>query len=321
MKIVGRKTKSTSASARVTNSKPPADVIHRFTHIFDMMAELSAFHLDTWTPDAKTIDYLPIVAAGWRVFGSNLRELRLNVPSRALAQILSPSLRFNRLEILDINFPRANDDQEPEIASIMTGVLDTFLNNHQPTLESIKISKTCYDQPKADISTVLLALGHFPRLTAINLDAALAPSGFGHLLELHAQSLLDLVVMHHHTGSYNSVKLPHLKSLQMGLNSESLDISTTVNYLRQFVNSLTSLKLSYYECHYTDVQNIVEVFAGENRLRALSVRLDFLSPQLLDFMAKNIPGLDQLDLTIRGFQDHDTEDNSVGSQEEGVCSF
>lgn len=97
----------------------------------EMMTELSTFHLycANWQFGPKFTDYLVIVKAGWTVFRSSLRELRLDVPLQTLTEILSLSLQISRPESININIQRAC--VQSNIAD-MVDLLAPFINNPYP---------------------------------------------------------------------------------------------------------------------------------------------------------------------------------------------
>jgi len=152
--------------------------------------------------------------------------------------------------------------------------------------------------------------GHSNDFTSVRMTDC---SGLQHILELHSHQLNELSVQvsqsittiqnfappptraEWYEQGFLKVSLPKLKILELRMDLFT-DLHLTCTYLRRFENSLTSLALLRRTFSYTDIATLCRVFSRRNNLRALTVTVDILSPQLLELFATELSNLETLHL-------------------------
>ena len=136
----------------------------------------------------------------------------------------------------------------------MCDLLVPFINNHHPTLQSLKLSFASFS-PFTDISSHLTGANHLPylrNLEIFDVSSNSDDSGLRRILEIHSDTLLGLCLdfgieartsrAEWYARTIFHVALPHLESLKLGAGC-FLDLGLTAAYVpvQRFGNSLTTL--------------------------------------------------------------------------------
>jgi len=96
------------------------------------------------------------------------------------------------------------------------------------------------------------------------------------------------------------VHLPNLRDLDVS--SPLFPFSAAVACLDQFAGTITSLAMTGRYHSYEDVEEMLRAFRCrdvEERLESLRLGSVTLTPQLVDLLAKELPGLYRLELSVR----------------------
>jgi hypothetical protein len=242
-----------------------------------------------------------MIATGWSTFGSTLRRLKLHLPHYCFFVSTMPTLVFPCLEELDITLD----------SSIFLGDrVVPFINDHHSTLQSLELS---FEDTNLDPCSYLHQIHNIPNLTTfrfryhvidvIDLDT----SGLHTFLSTHATNLralrLDLYTNEDRPGVLNQddwsaqpvfhIALPRLESLELGGRCFT-NLEKIGTYLRQYAHSLTVLKLERRHLLFREVEVLLEVLTGHDKLQCLTMYVLHLTPELLDLLAMKLPSLDHI---------------------------
>jgi len=135
-----------------------------------------------------------IMACGSSTFGSTLRGLTLTLSHESYVYALTRTVVFPGLEELSLHMSWSPCRPVNDGPNLMRNRLIPFLHNHDATLHSLKLGFTAYT-PLANISSDLVGMHQLPRLRKLDIfDASTKndDSGLRHLLEIHADSLIEL---------------------------------------------------------------------------------------------------------------------------------
>jgi hypothetical protein len=212
-----------------------------------------------------------------------------------------PTLVFPRLEELDITL---------DIAIFLRDRVVPFINDHYSTLQSLELS---FEEITADACSYLHQICNIPNLTTFRFryhvinERDLNTSGLHTFLSTHATNLralrLDLYTDEDFRGGLNRddwsaqpvfrIALPRLESLELG-GACFTNLEKIGAYLQQYAHSLTALKFEHRHLSFREVEVLLEVFTGHDKLRSLSMHVLHLTPELLDLLAMKLPSLDHL---------------------------
>jgi hypothetical protein len=242
-----------------------------------------------------------MIATGWSTFGSTLRRLKLHLPHYCFFVSTMPKLVFPCLEELDITL---------DASIFLRDRVVPFINDHHSTLRSLELS---FEEIDSDACSYLRQIRNIPNLTTFrfhchvldveNLDTL----GLHTFLSTHATNLralrLDLYTEADRRGEPNGqdwsaqpvfhIALPRLESLELGGGCFT-NLEKMGTYLRQYAHSLTVLKFERRHLLFREVEVLLEVLTGHDKLRSLSVHVLHLTPELLDLLAMKLPSLDHL---------------------------
>ena len=230
---------------------------------------------------------------------------------------MRPSPTFPSLERLRIAFTFREFDRSIEaLSSLLCDVLVPFINDHHPTIEDLNMTFTTYR--RCDVTPHLRRIRHLPRLRKLSLNFDLinvnktGNSGLRHTLRTHSDELrqlcLNFPLPHPRTSAdisisqwilqdIGDVPLPQLELLDLWTGcGNGLQPAA---FLSQFRRSLTTLLLNHIELSYYDVETIVNVLAGYERLRALHISVIRLEPVLFDLFFTKLTTLDFLHVRFR----------------------
>jgi hypothetical protein len=252
-----------------------------------------------------------IMACGSSTFGSILRGLTLTLSYESYVYALTRTVVFPGLEDLSLRMSWSSCRPVNDGPNLMRNLLIPFLHNHDSTLHSLKLGFTAHI-PLASISSDLVGMHHLPRLRKLDIfDASTEndDSGFRHLLEIHADSLIELRLdfaldsrssrTEWYSRSIFHIALPHLESLRLGPGC-FLDFKLTAAYIQRLGNSLTTARLYPHRLSYLQAKILVNAFSGRTTLRKLYLAVNNLSPELLDLLATKLPHLTFLKLEFSG---------------------
>ncbi|KAF7356404.1 hypothetical protein MVEN_00973000 [Mycena venus] len=96
----------------------------------------------------------------------------------------------------------------------------------------------------------------------------------------------------------NHPPFPALSHLSLGLRPLRTDLSPLLRCLTGVRSQLRMLKLSERPLEYVELVRILDVLDDPPLLRVLSLRLRWLSPEIVDLMAAGLPALTALDLNF-----------------------
>ena len=308
----------TSLSARLyIHTIVPISVNHRnretamaqMLHLVGSMSHVTDFRIATQGDSPRSEFREQIVTVGWTAFGSTLRSLTLLVPLRERNFPLNPTLVFPTLEHLTIELSCRHYSGDTKI---VYKLLIPFVNNHHSTLRSLVLSLPMDSHP--DVFSWWSGICHLPYLTNFTFHCGLPSevpdtSALWQILTKHSNQLTELkfsftipwTVLPMPNNWFKQpflyVALPRLESLHVSLDCFSNTFQTAA-YLRQFKNSLTTLKLMGRRLTCDEVGLIVNAFEGQNRLRTLHLEVDYLGSALFDLLSRKFPGLDGLHLVF-----------------------
>ena len=257
--------------------------------------------------DLKDLEFImqTVIGTGWATFGSTLRCLKLNLPHYCYYVSAMPKLVFPCLQELDITL---------SAGVFLRDRVVPFINDHHSTLQSLKLS---FDKvvPMDDLDACLylpqircipnLSTLHFYYYTTTELD--LDTSGLHTFLSTHSTGLralrLNLLSDLDFNGQFNlddrysqpifHIALPCLELLELGSGC-CTNLQMTATYLQQYAHSLKYLKLEHAHLAFQEVKILLTVLAEHDNLRSLSIYVRYLTPELLDLLAKKLPSLDHL---------------------------
>lgn len=255
---------------------------------------------------------MPFLDTAW-IHAKQLRSLKLDVPLENMERILITIPCFPALEDLSIS---VRIETTSFIHNNTIVKISTFINQHSSALVRLTV----------DISTLkvdqALLFYNLPKLVDVSVGQPierLQPQPEGALdifLARHAHAIQELRFYFHgptyirertspdafFSSSIFRLDFPSLRLLDLGLsywNQES-QISLARNlalYLCKFRCTLTNLVISDYVLCFPVVQELVSTLGGKDMiLKRLKLRVHYLSCDLLDLLAHQLPYLFDLEL-------------------------
>ncbi|KAF8066924.1 hypothetical protein FPV67DRAFT_1497046 [Lyophyllum atratum] len=249
---------------------------------------------------------------------NKLVKLSLNVPPEML-RYLAP-IALPRLEHLNVDFCTKKLSRE-EINQIFDAFV-VFVNNLPLQSLSITSRMPCNN---LDLTRFFSMLGVFPRLTRFSLSI---PFDGAHLsppytlvtfLNKHRQSLQHLQLSSSRCSTPDSptdpeakfwiqkilsslhTPFPRLHDVHLALRPLKADLTPVIGFLARHASELDNLTLTARALTYTEVKDILDeigAYAHSSLLKHLRLRLQHLSPALLELLASRIPRLALLELTF-----------------------
>ncbi|KAG6916357.1 hypothetical protein DXG01_007193 [Tephrocybe rancida] len=217
-----------------------------------------------WDPDTSMPPFCPLLRIWLPVFGSTLRSLSLTAHQTIVEAFLPPSISLPCLEELSVSLLR----NEP--------LLPDFINGLSPTLRSLSLD--------TNMSSLLpfALLEVFPHLTKLSLTMP-----------------FDTIHFIDPTG-VNGFLIRHNGLQELTLLGRPQAYCGPLEPFRMLSRSLRSFTLIDVYLAYSEVCRLVTVLAGP-LLKVLSLTIDALSTDLIDFLAKACPELDTLTLRVQYF--------------------
>ncbi|KAK0193862.1 hypothetical protein F5146DRAFT_406631 [Armillaria mellea] len=290
------------------------DVLPGFTNLIAFFVDFLGY--------PSSYKLIPFLTAAWSTFGKQIRTLSLSGHLDAFHIIVGSSAQLESLESLNIQltasiYPRT--DEGESIESVMA--LRNFINGTSSRLKTFGL----WSWAATDVSRLFVDLGHFPLLhrfhirTAFNKGFLTDPSGLSRFVQGHASTLDDLQLWLRPTGSAVDPSLeeplgkwllatvdpipefPVLKDLQFYPTHHHNGFDAFLLTIQRSANALINL---ISRDHYLSPQETIELIDalacnGPNRtLRTLRLNMVVLTGDVINAMAKKLPGLVSLRLYI-----------------------
>ncbi|KAJ7576976.1 hypothetical protein C8J56DRAFT_1061689 [Mycena floridula] len=293
------------------------EAMAHLTALLSLPSNLREYHI-LWSEFPALFQFPRALLAAPLNKTPSLRKLTLELSLDDLTVLLHPETVLQDLEHLEICI-RSN--RQPKVLTIPISIAQ-FINNFSPNLTRLSL-KSC---APIESSEFFLALTQFPSLSAIAISIPIYPPHLGQQLGL--QSFLN----HHHetitsfclkachvdrTGCSNfptpvayfrldqlpsarplfsGISLPYLTSLSVENNAANVKLG--ISCIKQLLQpTLTSLEfVGQVNILLDDIETMVRDAGGLHRLTLGTV---ILCPQLIDILAKHLPHLQYLDITMR----------------------
>lgn len=292
-----------------------ADRLDLFLQIIKNLKNVDEFeinwHLDHGSKtSAWKVAFFPEI---WQSIGHQLRCLTIDIQLFKLNDVVKSCGSLPKITELDLTLRCDAAHPQPRDTAV-----PYFINKFSATLQSLSV-KTIGHQ---ELSTDLQLLGEFPRLTRLSFNVPLDaqhlsdPSGLEKLLRNHPQ-VTDLSIRYSRCCSdpvddglqrynwahrlYSSDIMPALRALELGLHlpiPQRATENSMLHAISRMTKDLTSLTLVDRSLTLEEVNYLLQLFPGY-RLRKLSLFARFLSPQLIDVIAKSCPHLISLVLDVQ----------------------
>jgi hypothetical protein len=259
--------------------------------------------------------------AAWKKFGPNLRSLNLTLPLRSFEVLALSSAEFEVIDELSIVIP-STMDAVLDYSRILSGPVASFINRLAPRLRSFSLASS---KQNLDLSPLFTHMHSFPKLHRFSfvLRSVLPDTVSATIRRIlcdHADTIEHLEVVAY--GFLETWLTPSIQSnasdspLPTRLSSLELlvetDIKSVIEYARRSADTLTSLNLTGpYSMTYDEVYTLVNMFSHRpesQRLDTIGIRINVLSPQIIDVLASALPDLRELRLTVCNVASRDTVD-------------
>ncbi|KAF8909251.1 hypothetical protein CPB84DRAFT_1765649 [Gymnopilus junonius] len=266
------------------------------------------------------------------VFQPNLRKLSLELSLENMRTLLTPSFKVEKLEELQLTIHSENIDSVWERSDILRTHLAPAISRLRSTLQTLTIQSW---EP-ADLSPMLCAISRLPALEELVIAIPVEsphlgdPEGLTHFLNAHRVTLRTLRLRATQFGgcgltpdlvSFDNwvrqavvgVHLPKLR--QLDISSGHFPIDTSLFCLQHFASSITSLSLTGCYRSYDDVHEALNLVSDtDGSLFRLRLGLVSLSPQLVDLISSQLPGLIRLELVVKYILPHPFDSPRFSSQ-------
>jgi len=250
----------------------------------------------------------------------SLVKLSLNVPPKMLPS-LAP-IALPRLEHLEVGVCTKRL-LKGEINEVFDGFA-VFVNNLFPTLQTLSISSRLPSQC-LDLTRFFTLLGVFPHLTGFSLSIPFdgthlfPPRDLITFLNKHRQTLQLLQLTTIRCSPADSPidpeskfwirniltsldsPFPRLHDVHLALRPLKADLTPVIQFLAEHAGELDALTLTERALTYTEVVDILDgisAYAHSPRFKQLRLRLQHLSPALLELFASRLPRLAFLELSF-----------------------
>ena len=259
--------------------------------------------------------------AAWNKFGPNLRSLKLTLTIRMFEVLALSSAEFEVIDELSIVIP-STMDAALDHSRILSGPVASFINGLAPRLRSFSLSSS---KQNLDLSPLFTHMYSFPKLHRFSffLRSFLPDTVSATIRRIlcdHADTIEHLEVVAHgflktwltpwiQSNASDSTFPTRLRSLELLVET---DIKSVIEYARRSADTLTSLNLTGpYSMTYDEVYTLVKMFSHRpesQRLDTIGIRIDVLTPQIIDVLASALPDLRELRLTVCNVASHDNVD-------------
>ncbi|KAG6833345.1 hypothetical protein H0H87_008521 [Tephrocybe sp. NHM501043] len=244
------------------------------------------------------------------VYNPYLRELILHTTFMELLGMLAGTTLLG-LDELDLTFEQ---DAFPTPSDVVAN-LAISITAFAPHINTLKICSRAYQ----DHSQFFMAIGPFPKLRHLSLRVQFDgsnlsdSSGINQMLRQHRPTLHDLEVLPEFWdvesvsqtiawAAFQEQCLLDLDQWPTGLQMLTIpatDLPTTMSLVRPVAATLTSLRLAYKYLTYLEVADVVDLFHRQPKdMKHLSLDVRLATPNLLNLLARKLPGLLSLTLVI-----------------------
>ncbi|KAJ7509888.1 hypothetical protein B0H11DRAFT_1961405 [Mycena galericulata] len=294
-----------------TQTQRVADFVKGLPHLYK-------YHID-WDegPAVRPESFTYLLDSVIPAIGYKLCALNLKVPLHHMQYL--PGLATHLVNLQDLALTLHTAAHAPSDISQGLDGLVVFVNSSIiRNLRSLSINTTP-TSTYLDLGPFFKNLGHGQRLTSFTLCI---PFDGGHLVD--RTSLRRFLI--HHRLTLESVTLgtvraaarpapgtseakywirdtlkdhppfPALSQLSLGLRPLRTDVGPLVRCLSKLRSQLRVLKLSERPLEYAELARVLDVLDTAPLLRVLSLRIRWLSPEIMDLLAANLPCLNSLDL-------------------------
>ncbi|KAG6833347.1 hypothetical protein H0H87_008523 [Tephrocybe sp. NHM501043] len=291
----------------------PNDVVRLMAQAVSSMKNLRIFSLDCTKLSLYKETQL-FLASCRSVYNPHLHKVVLHATFTEALSLLAGATLVG-LEELDITFQSGPLVAPP---SEVLSALSSALSTSAPNLRTLKIQSQVTNQDHSHFFKTLCPFEHLQHLSVqvqFEKTSFADISGLNEIIRKHSLTLqhLELLPERHVEGDeFQTSTLPifleqclldlDLNLWPLGLRSLSIpvtDIKTTVALLQAYADGITDLRLAY---RYLTLPEVEEIFGHlRSRLRDLkhlSLDVGCAAPELLRFLACEIPGLKSLTLVI-----------------------
>ncbi|TFK65118.1 hypothetical protein BDN72DRAFT_962730 [Pluteus cervinus] len=309
--------RSPAKSVKGKASMGGREALEAMLQIVGNLSNVTTYNLEFWARESLSAlrQVLPVLTLAWKVFGDKLTSLTLDIPLDGLQDLLHPSLRLRRLTSLTLRLTKSS--VATDSTSVIRHLLVPFVNQHHATLTTFVL--TSFEH--FDFSAFLLGLHHFPYLSKLTISHPFVSFqqsdtlGLRHVLAVHSAGLRELNLRFHtplntwaqlpsspawYGQEFFGITFSGLEVLDLGLRDVPEDVPWTINYLRNFRQSLTSLTLRDYHFSFQEAATVANLFTA-GFLQKLDIAVDNLYPQLIDVFADRLPVLSELYLVFESF--------------------
>ena len=274
----------------------------------------------------------PYFAPDWPPFCRNLQRLSLVVRVRSIESLRLESMTLCNLEELDLEL-RFPDDATASAPEIVLTTVAPFISRLNSSLRSLWIT-TPLD---LDNSPFFDLLGFFPKLHTLDVSVGISrrstsESPITRFVKKHADTLRSLVFVSDYSAAqideedsecsllrvWNifQFRLPHLRSLTLNLHVYPTTAAALMPCISPFVETLTSIDIGDIYLCAKDLAVVTSAFLrSPGRLKSACFRIGVLSPEVLDTLAKNLSGLENLTLGFSDLGGHESEEWSPPDQD------
>ncbi|KAJ7224087.1 hypothetical protein GGX14DRAFT_424167 [Mycena pura] len=326
------KTLNSCISSRSFDEDPDAQVARRLQKQVRLVTEairglpnLHTYHID-WDGAPIRPEYLTALLDSLiPAIGHNLSTLSLKVPLHYMHSLPRLANPLSQLQSIAVTIHTASHVAR-DISEKMEGLV-VFLNTLLRNLRSISI-QTTPTSTYLDLGLLFAPLGRGRRLTSFTLYI---PFDGGHLpnpkslrkfLINHSSTLESLTLgttraaAHHapsaSTNNYwirdavvNHPPFPSLSCLSLALRPLRINLAPLIKCLTGMRPHLRMLKLTERALEYAELVRVLDALHDAPLLRVLSIRVRWLSPEVIDRLAATLPNLTVLCLSFAEVVHHE----------------
>ena len=260
-------------------------------------------------------------ASGWPPFCRNLQKLSLSIRVQNIKYLGLESMALCNLEELNLalRFP----DESPASAEIILTTIAPFISRLNASLRTLRIT-TLLD---LDNSPFFDLLRFFPKLHNLNLSIGISrnsdsESPITRFVQRHTDTLRSLVYMSHYSSAQSErsllrvsnifqFRLLHLRSLTLHLHVDPTAGAALMPCISPFVETLTSIDIRHVCLRAKDLAFVTSAFLrSPGTLKSAGFGIDVLSPGVLDVLAKNLSGLENLTLLFSDLGEHGLDEEA-----------
>ena len=272
----------------------------------------------------------PYFALDWPPFCRTLQKLSLVVRAQSIESLRLESMTLCNLEELDLEL-RFLDDGTTSAPEIVITTVAPFISRLNASLRSLWIT-TPLD---LDNSPFFDLLGFFPKLHNLDISVgisrnSISESPITRFVKRHADTLRSLVFVSDYSAAQEDnecslqrvwnifqFSLPHLRSLSLSLHVYPMTGAALMPCISPFVDTLTSIDLGDICLCAKDLAIVTSAFLrSPGMLKSASFRIAVLSPEVLDTLAKNLSGLENLTLRFSDVGGHELDEEGSSTDQD-----